>query len=130
MARGRAATMGVGRKYAYAWLTVLFFTISIAGHWYFGWRAYVTEQTEFHHSIQLSDYATQWARDMFENWQSEFLQLLWQVCGLAFFLYVGSPQSKEGDDRHEAKLDAILQAVDPKKAEDICRDLEKRYPKN
>jgi hypothetical protein len=30
----------------------------------------------------------------FESWHSEFLQLLWQVCGLAYLLYVGSPQSK------------------------------------
>ena len=42
-------------------------------------------------------------RDTLENWQSEFLQLMWQVGGLAFLLYVGSPQSKEGDERVEAE---------------------------
>lgn len=26
-------------------------------------------------------------RDTFENWQSEFLQLLWQVAGLAILLH-------------------------------------------
>ena len=36
----------------------------------------------------------QMLRDTFENWQSEFLQLIWQVVGLAYFLYVGSPSSK------------------------------------
>jgi hypothetical protein len=51
-------------------------------------------------------------RDTLENWQSEFLQLIWQVAGLAILLYVGSPQSREGDERKEAKLDAILEAVD------------------
>lgn len=51
------------------------------------------------------------ARDTFENWQSEFLQLLWQVVGLAYFLYVGSPSSKENDDRVEAKIDALLELV-------------------
>jgi hypothetical protein len=49
-------------------------------------------------------------RDMLENWPWEFLQLVWQVGGLAFLLYVGSPQSKE-DNRIEAKVDAILRAV-------------------
>jgi hypothetical protein len=44
-------------------------------------------------------------RDMLENWQSEFLQLPWQFGGLAMFLYVGSPQSEEGDDRKEAQID-------------------------
>jgi hypothetical protein len=48
------------------------------------------------------------ARDTFENWQSEFLQLLWQVVGLAYFLYLGSPSSKENDDRVEAKIDELL----------------------
>jgi UV DNA damage repair endonuclease len=43
-------------------------------------------------------------RDNAENWQSEFLQLIWQVAGLAFPLYISSPQSKEGDDRKEEKL--------------------------
>jgi len=50
-------------------------------------------------------------RDTFENWQSEFLQLLWQVVGLAYFLYVGSPASKENGDRQEAKIDALLELV-------------------
>ena len=51
------------------------------------------------------------SRDTFENWRSEFLQLLWQVVGLAYFLYVGSPSSKEKDDRVEAKIDALLELV-------------------
>jgi hypothetical protein len=51
------------------------------------------------------------------------------VCGLAYFLYIGSPSSKEGDDRKEAKLDAILKAVDPAAADKIFRDLERKYPK-
>jgi hypothetical protein len=29
--------------------------------------------------------------------------------GLAYFLYVGSPSSKENDDRMEAKIDALLE---------------------
>jgi hypothetical protein len=52
-------------------------------------------------------------RDTMENWQSEFLQLIWQVAGLAFLLYIGSPQSKEGDDRKEEKLDYIVEKLDP-----------------
>ena len=48
------------------------------------------------------------ARDTFENWQSEFLQLIWQVAGLTVLLCVGSSQSKEGDQRLEAKVDFLL----------------------
>jgi hypothetical protein len=56
-----------------------------------------------------------------------FLQLLWQVGGMAFLLFVGSPQSKEGDDRMEAKLDAILAAVDPKNADRIVDEIDREY---
>jgi len=65
---------------------------------------------------------------VFENWQSEFLQLLWQVGGLAFLLFVGSPRSKEEDDRLEEKLDAILRAVDRENAERLIADLDGRFP--
>ena len=67
-------------------------------------------------------------RDTFENWQSEFLQLIWQVVGLTWLLYIGSPQSKEEDDRLEAKLDAILRGVDPPNADALIRELDRKYP--
>jgi hypothetical protein len=63
-----------------------------------------------------------------ENWQSEFLQLMWQVGGLSFLLYVGSPQSKESEQRLEKKLDAILQKIEPEKAQEIIEQLQKEYP--
>ena len=63
-----------------------------------------------------------------ENWQSEFLQLMWQVGGLSFLLYVGSPQSKESEQRLEKKLDAILHKVEPEKAQEIIQQLQKEYP--
>jgi hypothetical protein len=43
------------------------------------------------------------------------------------FLYAGSPQSKEGDDRKEAKLDAILRRIDPEHAEATIRSLDRQY---
>jgi hypothetical protein len=47
----------------------------------------------------MAGYLDEKLRDTFENWQSEFLQLLWQVVGLAYCLHVGSPASKESGDR-------------------------------
>lgn len=66
-------------------------------------------------------------RDTFENWQSEFLQLIWQVVGLAYFLYMGSPSSKENDDRTEAKLDALIRLQAGERAEDIIAEIDRRY---
>ena len=67
-------------------------------------------------------------RDTFENWQSEFLQLLWQVVGLTLLLYVGSPQSRDSEERSEAKLDAILKKVDPQGADAILKEIDSKFP--
>nr|WP_047166528.1 DUF6766 family protein [Sphingomonas sp. Y57] len=114
------------KKYAYGWLTCLFFLVSMAGHWVFGWFAYVDEAIQHGQQASVAEFAVQIARDTFENWQSEFLQLIWQVVGLAYFLYVGSPASKENDDRLEAKVDALLK-LSGKDGEAIIAELDQRY---
>ena len=97
------------KGYAYAWLTLGFFLVSLILHWTFGWSAFAAEAAEHGQAPQIRDYVVEMSRDTFENWQSEFLQLLWQVVGLAYFLYLGSPTSHENDDRLEAKVDALLE---------------------
>ena len=79
--------------------------------------------------VELSSYAIEMGRDTLENWQSEFLQLLWQVGGLAILLYIGSPQSKEGDERKEEKIDEILRRLDPDEAQAKISRLDKKYPR-
>ena len=69
-------------KYGYLWITLAFFLFSFAGHWLFGWFAYINEQQTHGTPLQVSDYVIQMTRDTLENWQSEFLQLTWQVGGL------------------------------------------------
>ncbi|MCE7887912.1 MAG: hypothetical protein DYH13_10485 [Alphaproteobacteria bacterium PRO2] len=101
------------KRYGFAWVTLVLFSASLVLHWLFGWFAYVDEQHGLNHAVEMSGYLHEMLRDTFENWQSEFLQLIWQVLGLALLLHVGSPQSKEGDDRMEAKIDLILQKLDP-----------------
>ena len=116
------------RKRGYLWITLAFFIMSLAIHWTFAWFAYVQEQTDHNQGIEFTGYFNQTLRDTMENWQSEFLQLMWQVGGLSFLLYVGSPQSKEGQQRLEKKLDVILQKVEPEKAQQIIEQLQKEYP--
>jgi hypothetical protein len=96
------------RNYGYAWITLGFFMVSLLLHWWFGYQTYADEQQSHGQAVETAGYLNEMLRDTFENWQSEFLQLLWQVVGLAYFLYVGSPASKENDDRLEAKVDALL----------------------
>jgi hypothetical protein len=68
-------------------------------------------------------------RDTMENWQSEFLQLIWQVAWLSILWYVGSPQSKEGDERKEEKMDLIIKTLDPKNADVKIKELDNKYPR-
>jgi hypothetical protein len=114
-------------RYGFLWVTLALFCITLSGHWIFGWFAYVREQTDHGQAVEVSGYTIQMMRDTLENWQSEFLQLIWQVAGLAILLHVGSPQSKEGDDRMEAKIDAILLAVEPKKGDRLLEEIDREY---
>lgn len=50
---------------------------------------------------------TEFMASMYENWQSEFLQLFVQAGGLAIWYWWGSSQSREGDEQMQAQLDRI-----------------------
>jgi hypothetical protein len=120
--------MSIVKKYGFAWVTLGFLLVSILGHWVFGWFAYVDEQLALGAPVSGGGYVVEMLRDTFENWQSEFLQLLWQVVGLTILLYVGSPQSKESEDRTEEMLKEILRKVDPKGADETLAEIDKRFP--
>jgi lysylphosphatidylglycerol synthetase-like protein (DUF2156 family) len=100
--------MKAAKKYSFVWVTLGFFIVSLVGHWILAWFAYVDEQQAHQSAIDVADYLIQTGRDTLENWQSEFLQLIWQVVGLASLLYVGSSQSKEGDERGWKKRSIIF----------------------
>ena len=55
-------------------------------------------------------WATFW-NATFENWQSEFLQLLTFVTLTTFLISKGSHESKDSQDRVEGKVDEILANV-------------------
>ena len=118
--------MSVWKKYGYAWVTLIFFLFSLVLHFIFGWQSFQNEASDHGQVAQWSDFLTEWGRDVFENWQSEFLQLLWQVVGLAYFLYLGSPTSHENDDRLEAKVDALLEPQG-KKGKEIVVQLDNHF---
>src|SRR5690349_8602453 len=100
--------MSIWKRRGFFWVTALFFIGSLILHWIFGYEAFKSDQAAHHLPVIFSDYVVEMMRDTMENWQSEFLQLIWQVAGLTYLLYVGSPQSREGDERKEEKLDYII----------------------
>ena len=118
------------RKYGYAWITLGFFLVSLLLHWWFGYQTHADEQQSHGQAVETAGYLNEMLRDTFENWQSEFLQLLWQVVGLAYFLYVGSPSSKENDDRIEAKVDALMRMLGGEEAQQVIARLDKHYERH
>lgn len=116
-------------RYGFLWVTLLLFLVSAIGHWWLGWSAYKNDQQAHNQPIEVKEYVIEMSRDTLENWQSEFLQLMWQVAGLAFLFYLGSPQSKEGDDRKEEKLDEIIKLLDPENGQKTIKRLDTRWPK-
>ena len=66
---------------------------------------------EHNQPIQFTNYFSRTLRDTMENWQSEFLQLTWQIGGLSFLWAVTSPQSKSEIDRVEEKIEIIIKRL-------------------
>jgi hypothetical protein len=117
------------KKRGYLWVTPGFLVVILSAHWVFSWFSYVEEQKHHNQPIEFNGYFNVTFRDVMENWQSEFLQLMWQVAGLSLLWYIGSPQSKEGNDRVEEKIDFIIKRLDPENAKQFLKQWHKKYPK-
>lgn len=102
-------------------LFVSLFLASWVGQLWFEWQVFVDE------SRAHDGRATFWSADFWEmfwqstleNWQSEFLQIAAFTIATAYLVYKGSSESPDGEERLEAKLDALLEqsGLDPKKIE-------------
>jgi hypothetical protein len=96
------------RAYSFLWITLGLFLLSWGGQ-FIAQLIEVGQEAEQHGAVfEWPDFWAQFWQSTLENWQSEFLQLCWQAAGLALFLHWGSSQSRESDDRIEAKLDKLL----------------------
>jgi hypothetical protein len=57
-------------------------------------------------------YVWTWLARSFENIMSELLQLAAFVVLTSFLIFEGSAESKDGDERMEAKIDSIISRLD------------------
>lgn len=111
---------GVARAFAehrrglgYA-LAVLFLLAWLA-HLFGGWQEFAAEQASHGQPAAVwgaDGYAWTWLSRSFENIMSEFLQLAAFVVLTAVLIYEGSAESKDSNDRLEAKVDTILSRLD------------------
>ena len=103
------------KAYGFGLVTAALFLLSWTGQFFTQLVTVQNEAAEHGQSFQWSDFLAQFFASTFENWQSEFLQLVWQAAGLTLLLFWGSSQSRESDERIEVKLDRLLeeQGIDP-----------------
>ena len=108
------------KAYSFAVVTGVLFLLSWTGQFVFQMIQVQNEAAQHGEAFEWAEFYPQFFSATFENWQSEFLQLIWQAAGLTFLFFWGSSQSKESDERMEAKIDALLseRGIDP---EEISR---------
>ena len=100
-------------------LAVLFLVSWVVQTWT-GWVHFQAEETAHGQIPQFfgaSGYVWEWAAATFENWQSEFLQLLTFVVLTVFLIHRGSHESKDTDDEVMAilkRMEQRLQALEPR----------------
>jgi NTP pyrophosphatase (non-canonical NTP hydrolase) len=116
------------RRWGAIYILIILFLGSWLGQFLTQLSVEKADAVEHGQSFEWPAFLHQFLASTFENWQSEFLQLLWQVVGLTWLLYVGSPQSKESEDKTEAILEEILRKVDPKGAAATISKLDQKYP--
>jgi hypothetical protein len=105
------------KNYNLSIVLAVLFLIAWALQTWMGWQNFASEQQAHGQTAQWfgpDGYIWSWGQSTFENWQSEFLQLLTFVTLTTVLIHKGSPESKDGDDevkatlqRIEAKLDKI-----------------------
>lgn len=96
------------KRYSFGLVTAALFLGSLLGQFAAQVAQVSNEAAQHGQSFAWGDFWPEFLTSVLENWQSEFLQLVWQAGGLAFLYWWGSSQSRESDDRMEAKLDVIL----------------------
>jgi hypothetical protein len=93
------------------------FVLFLGGQSFVGYRVYVDEQTEHHQpGISYPRYLTtsHFGEAVFENWESEFLQMGAYVLLTAFLVQRGSAESKDPDKFEPADEDPEKHRTDPR----------------
>jgi len=75
------------------------------------WDEFRQDQKEHGQPVEVMEFVNVFSKSTLENWQSEFLQLFSFVVLSAVLIHHGSAESKDSDDRMEAKLDKIQQEL-------------------
>ena len=117
------------KKRGYLYVTIVFFAVSWLIHGITAFNQFVEEQNQHGQPISMNIFWNEFIRQTTENWQSEFLQLSWQIGGLMILLAVASPHARLGDQRKEKIFEKLLEiGMDKKKYYQFMKSLEEENP--
>jgi hypothetical protein len=94
----------------------LLFVLCLAGHAVSGWKTYNEEQQEHDQpAVTLGEFlrTSEFGETVFENWESEFLQMGFYVIFTVFLYQKGSSESKKHDGTDEVDEDPEKHRQDP-----------------
>jgi hypothetical protein len=103
------------KNYNLSIVLFLLFFVSWIGQFIFQWMEFVQTQVEHKQAVQFMDFIPEFMAATFENWQSEFLQLLTFVVLTTYLIHKGSHESKDSDDEMKAMITRIEKKLDKKK---------------
>jgi surface polysaccharide O-acyltransferase-like enzyme len=87
------------------------FIVTMVIHTWSGWMYFASEQLQHGSQPVLwgdDGYIWNWLENTFQNWQSEFLQMLGTVILTTFLIHRHSQQSADEMDLMNAKIDQLL----------------------
>jgi hypothetical protein len=97
------------------------FLISFILHTFFAWLQYVADQEDQGSQpilVGLHGFSTYFGEWTFQNWQSEFLEVLVLIVLTTYLVHKGSPESKDGDEEMRRAIDRIEKKLDRLSKED------------
>ncbi|HEX7150620.1 MAG TPA: DUF6766 family protein [Thermoanaerobaculia bacterium] len=92
------------------------FLLSLVGHSYAGWRTYNEEQQEHNQpEVGYGEFlkTSEFGETVFENWESEFLQMGFYVILTVFLYQKGSSESKKHDGTDKVDEDPLAHRDNP-----------------
>jgi hypothetical protein len=97
-------------------VTFALFCLCIVGQGYAGWKAYNEEQQQHGETpVTMAQFlkSSEFGETVFENWESEFLQMGSFVILTVFLYQKGSSESKKHDGTDEVEEDPLAHQDDP-----------------
>jgi surface polysaccharide O-acyltransferase-like enzyme len=96
------------------------FIVTMLVHTWSGWMMYAADQVQHGSDPVLwgnDGYIWWWLENTFQNWQSEFLQMLATVVLTTFLIHRHSQQSADEMDAMNAKIDQIVAMLEEQAGE-------------